>query len=511
MGFKLKKDSNYSKLVVIIVVINIVLAVLALLKDMFMASYFGTTVNADAFTLSFFITDMLGNNLIGNAVAVSCIPLFTKIYDGFDEYKLYDNLVNVNISYFILTAFTFLIIILFKSQIISSLASGFITGTINKSIQLLIILLPIILIYPIVMSGISYLQVKGKFIISSLAAILYNFIFLLGICYCVFFKIPVNKGIFIIAYSVVAAVIAMAILLYIKIIKERKTIKKSERKHLVKKARVYKLFMPYFIILLLSQLVLYYERYLASFFEGGSVAALNYAYRLSQFPIWVFVSAIATVLFPTMAKHNSEGDLKSLSEVFINALLWVFILTMPVTFILYILRNPIITILFLRGAFNSSSLIITSQILSGYSLAIIGLSISALCLKVYLAREEVKTPLLIFIVTSIINITLDYFLTNRIGIKGVGYGAAISSIVNASLMLFLIRLEIKNSINNIIIKILKCVFSNFILIVICVNGLRIWNLNITRMNLIYQLAYIGSVALLSVSAYVISLRCLKVI
>ncbi|HEY8804693.1 MAG TPA: hypothetical protein VIM42_06215, partial [Clostridium sp.] len=91
----MKKNFNYSKLVVIIVAINIILAVLALLKDMFMASYFGTTVNADAFTLSFFITDMLGNNLIANAVAVSCIPLFTKIYADNDEYKLYDNLIKV--------------------------------------------------------------------------------------------------------------------------------------------------------------------------------------------------------------------------------------------------------------------------------------------------------------------------------------------------------------------------------------------------------------------------------
>ncbi|MCB2295189.1 murein biosynthesis integral membrane protein MurJ [Clostridium algoriphilum] len=507
----MKKNFNYSKLVVIIVVINIILAVLALLKDMFMASYFGTTVNADAFTLSFFITDMLGNNLIANAIAVSCVPLFTKIYADNDEYKLYDNLIKVNISYFILTLISFLMLLIFRDQIISKLASGFTNETINISIQLLIILLPIILIYPIVTSGISYLQVKGKFIISSLAAILYNFIFLLGIVYCAFFKIPVSKGLFIVAYSVVAAVLAMVILLYWKIIKEKKPSRRKDKKHLMKRGEIYKLFIPYCAILLLSQFVLYYERYLASFFQGGSVAALNYAYRLSQFPIWVFVSAIATVLFPRMAKHNSEGDLKSLAEVFKNALLWVFILTMPVTFILYILRNPIISILFLRGAFDSSSLKITSEILAGYSLAIIGLSISALCMKLYLAREEIKTPLLIFIISSIINIIIDFFLVSRIGIKGVGYGAAISSIINATLMLLLIKIEIKDSFHKITIKLLKCVVSNLILIVICVFGLQIWNLNIIRMNLISQLAYIGAVALLSISAYVISLRCLKVI
>lgn len=506
----MKKEFNYSKLVVIIVVINIILAVLALLKDMVMASYFGTTANADAFTLSFFITDMLGNNLIANAVAVSCIPFFTKIYDEKDENKLYDNLINVNISFFILTTISFMVLLLFRNQIISKLASGFTTQTINKCIQLLIILLPIILIYPIITSGISYLQVKGKFIISSLATVLYNFIFLLGISYCVLFKIPVNKGLFIVAYCVVVAVLAMVVLLYWKIIKNKKSGRKMDKKHLMKRAPVYKLFMPYCTILLLSQLVLYYERYLASFFQGGSVAALNYAYRLAQFPIWVFVSAIATVLFPRMAKHNNEGDLKSLAEVFKNALFWVFILTTPVMFILYILRNPIISILFLRGAFNSSSLKITSEILAGYSLAIIGLSVSAMCMKLYLAREEIKTPLLIFIISSIINIILDFFLAGKIGIKGVGYGAAISSIINATLMLLFIKIEIKDSIHEVIIKFIKCAISNLILIVICVFGLQIWNLNIIRMNLISQLAYIGAVALLSISAYVISLRFLKV-
>ena len=507
----MKKNFNYSKLVVIIVVINIVLAIIALLKDMVMASYFGTTVSADAFTLSFFITDMLGNNLIASGVAVSCIPLFTKIYEDHDEYKLYDSLFSLNLSYFILTTTTFLMLILFRTQIIGKLAGGFTPQTIELCAQLLTIMLPIIIIYPIVTSGISYLQVKGKFIISSLSSILYNFIFLLGISYCIFFKIPVSSGLFLVSYFVVAGVLAMAVFLYFKIIKEKKSGRRKDKKYYIKRFEPYKLFMPYFIILLLSQLVLYYERYLASFFNGGSVAALNYAYRLSQFPIWVFVSAIATVLFPMMAKHNRQGDFKSLNEVFKNALLWVFILTMPVTCMLYILRTPIISILFLRGAFDIVSLKITSEILAGYSLAIIGQSITALCLKLYLAREKVMIPLLIFIISSIINITLDFFLVGRIGIKGVGYGAAISSIINATMMLWLIKLEIKDCFYKVTLKFFKCIISNFILVIICVFGEQIWNLSIIKMSLIARLAYIVAIALISFSLYAISLKTLKVI
>ncbi len=498
------KNVDCSNLVVIIGGINILLALLAVLKDMVMASYFGTTTNADAFTLSFFITDMLGNNLIANAAAVSSIPLFTKIYMDKNEKSLYENLLYVNVLFLSLTATSVLTIFLLRNVIISN------GDTKVLCIRLLMILLPTILLYPVVTTGISYLQVRGKFIISSLASVVFNFIFLIGISYCLFFKIPVSKGIFVVTFSVLSAVVAMVALIYLKIIKDKKRYIVETQINRVKDVTIFKLFMPYAIILLLSQLVLYYERYLASYFQGGSVAALNYAYRLSQFPIWVFVAAITTVLFPIMAKHNSEGDFKSLNEVFKKALLWVFMLTMPVAFIFYILREPILSILFLRGAFDDSSLKITSEILAGYSFAIISQSISALCLKVYLAREEVKIPLIIFIFSSIINVILDGFLVNQIGIDAVGYGAAVSSIINAIIMLLMIKLDIRHGFHESMIKFSKCLIANSMLVLLCVFSSEMWTTSIAKMNVLAQLTYMGAVVLLGGALYVLSLKFLKV-
>lgn len=503
------KKFKYSKLVAIVAVINIIQAVVALLKDMTMASYFGTNAKADAFTLAFFLTDTLGNNLIASTLAVICIPFFTKAYTKNDESELYDDLKLVNISFSILTIILAFGLFVFKNQIIGNF-SGFTRDTKTLCIQLLIILLPTIMLYPVVNAGVSYLQVKGEFIISSLPSVLFNFVFLLGISYCLTRKISVNNGIYIVSCSVLAAALAMVVFVYWKIIKDKIKDRRVHKQGLTGITKVYKLFIPYFAVLLLSQIILYYERYLASLFHGGSVAALNYAYRLSQFPIWVFVSAIGTVLFPKMAKHNSEGDIKALNLVFENAILWVFILTMPVMFMLYILRVPIISILFLRGAFNSISLKFTAEILAGYSFAIIGQSISALCIKLYLAKDNIRTPLIIYIVSTIFNIILDTVLVSKIGIKGVGYGAAISSIINAAFMIYGIKPDVKDRYHNIILRLMKCCISNFILICVCFLGNEIWNFALFKMNIFLQLISIGFICILSISFYGLSIKLFKV-
>jgi murein biosynthesis integral membrane protein MurJ len=355
------------------------------------------------------------------------------------------------------------------------------------------------------------MQVKGKFVISSLVPVLFNFLFFVGILYCIVFKVEIYKGVYIISFSVLLSVIAMLLLVYISIIKD-KTISNFREKEKSKiDLSLFKLFIPYFIILLVSQLVLYYERYLASIYLSGSVAALNYAYRLSQFPIWVFVAAIGTVLFPMMSKHISKGDVNAANRDFIKALWWIGLLTLPIMIFLFEFRVPIVSILFLRGSFDTSSLKITVDLLSGYTFAILGQSIIALSMKLYLARETMKSPLIIFVVTSSINLILDYFFVKYFGISGLGYAAALSSMINATLMVFMLKLNIKTNLVKVILKSSKLIVANIILAIVFVYGNHIRKNMFLNINMLSEILFLSIIIMVGFTLYLSVLKILKVL
>ena len=98
-----------------VMMVNLLLAVFALIRDICVASYLGTTSQADALLLAYFLPDTAGNVLIAAAVGVSCVPAFSKLLVR-EEYLLLNKSVkNVNISVLVLSLILFMV--LFRLEI----------------------------------------------------------------------------------------------------------------------------------------------------------------------------------------------------------------------------------------------------------------------------------------------------------------------------------------------------------------------------------------------------------
>ena len=61
-----------------------------------------------------------------------------------------------------------------------------------------------------------------------------------------------------------------------------------------------------------GQLGLVVDRMLASGLPEGSIAALNFGYLLSQFPLGIFAVAVSTVIYPTFSEYAAKKDLAGL-------------------------------------------------------------------------------------------------------------------------------------------------------------------------------------------------------
>jgi peptidoglycan biosynthesis protein MviN/MurJ (putative lipid II flippase) len=193
---------------------------------------------------------------------------------------------------------------------------------------------------------------------------------------------------------------------------------------------VWKSFLPYLITLLFPQIIYFIERYLASHLEIGSISGLNYAFRLVQFPLWVFIAAVSSVLFSMMAKLSATGNKQEFNRVLMNSIYFTSVFTIPFTIILFVLRVPIISILLQRGEFNSHSMAITANIMAGYTLTIIWQGFSVIWVRAALVEGKVFYAILAAAVSAVSTIGVDFILVPLVGAAGLGYGAAIGAIIN---------------------------------------------------------------------------------
>lgn len=511
LNIRLSKQLN---LIGSVAFINVILAFVALFKDIFLASYLGTTIYSDAFMLAFFITDMIGNNLIANALGTGSIPIFSKLYIAEDNSRLNKCVIELIRFSLIITILLSIALYLLRNEIVTFLAGGFSSEAIKLCILLFAILIPKIVIYPIVAIFISLIQVHGKFIFSASIPVVYNLFFLLGTAYCYINDIQKAEGVFIISYTLLLAlgIVLLLIIYFERNLNKTKAIHSSNIKINSRNVvDIIRLSMPYLLIILLSQSILYFERSVASNFGAGSISGLNYAYRLSQFPIWVFIAAISAVFFPSISKLASSGDHRKAKESLLKVIWVIGVFITPLMLMLFILRTPIITVLFLRNAFDNNSLNITVKIFSTYCFVIIGQSITYICTKYLFAMKNVRTSVTILFLTTFMNYIIDVYSSRYIGLYSFGIGASFSNIVSALILLNCIKINIISILKKHRIKFLKFFLANILLAVLLKLSQVLWNNIYLDINFFFKLAFVSISIVLCGLIYLFTLYRLKAI
>ncbi len=114
---------------------------------------------------------------------------------------------------------------------------------------------------------------------------------------------------------------------------------------------------------------------LASVLPKGSVSFLYYADRVVELPLGVFAIAVGTASLPSFSAQVAGGLFDEFKRTISFSLRLILYITVPATVALIALREPIVSVLFQRGAFDSHSTLMTAQALLYYTLGLWAFSV----------------------------------------------------------------------------------------------------------------------------------------
>jgi len=179
---------------------------------------------------------------------------------------------------------------------------------------------------------------------------------------------------------------------------------------------------------------------LASLLREGSVSYLYYADRLVQFPLGVFAIAISTAVLPSLSREAAEGDLVRLKETLSHALRLTMFITIPAMVGLIVLREPIITLLFERGAFDSFTTIMTARALLYYSLGLWAFAALRVFVSAFYSLQDTKTPVKVAVVAMVANIVFSVILMRTpLEHGGLALALSLASTLQLFMLIFLLR------------------------------------------------------------------------
>ena len=172
-------------------------------------------------------------------------------------------------------------------------------------------------------------------------------------------------------------------------------------------------------------------RFLGLSLNDNAVSILNLATRVMELPIGIFTAAIATVVFPLIARHAARSDWAALTADYHKGMRLVLVVNVPAAAGLALLSEPIIRLLFQRGAFHASDTQLMTPILAVYALGLPFLSFTSLTLRGFYALRDTWTPVRAAGLSFATNVVLSLSLMHWLSTTGLAVAGNLAVVVQA--------------------------------------------------------------------------------
>ncbi|MEH6719270.1 MAG: murein biosynthesis integral membrane protein MurJ [Aurantimonas endophytica] len=183
----------------------------------------------------------------------------------------------------------------------------------------------------------------------------------------------------------------------------------------------------------ITQINLFVGQAVASF-KPGAVSILQYADRPYQLPLGMVGIAIGVVLLPELARALKAGHLREAQHTQNRSLEFALFLTLPAAVALFIIPEPIIRVIYERGAFDPTATPAVAAVLGIFALGLPAFVMIKVFSPGYFAREDTRTPMYVTLFSAGVNIVLSLALFPLLAEQGIAWATTIAGWLNAGLL-----------------------------------------------------------------------------
>ena len=142
----------------------------------------------------------------------------------------------------------------------------------------------------------------------------------------------------------------------------------------------------------------------------GAVALLQGAFRLMQLPLGLFGVAVAMVTLPALSRAAGDANVATgdFRAILARGLRFVTMLTLPCAVGLALLAEPMISLIFQRGAFEASEVTNMAAALRFYAFGLVFYSAIKVVQPAFYAIEKRMIPMVVSFVSIAINFAANY-------------------------------------------------------------------------------------------------------
>ncbi len=416
-------------------VVSIIIALSKLtgfIREMIMAAVFGRGVESDAYVSAYSILSLL-TLLFSAGLSSTFIPMYVRarLRDGERQADGYAS--NMLTLYMVAGLIGSVLAYIFAPAICRLVFRA--PQGLDLTIELTRLMYPTLAFYA--MTGVLFnvLNARERFIPEQLAGfVLSGFL----ISACLLFR-----DIRIVAIAVAVVGVAQFVLA-LPFLKGQFRYYPSLKLSDPRLKRTFLLAIPAIISLSLGTINHQVDCAVGSALGNGVITTLNKSYSLVATVLGILVVPISTITFSRLSKIAVDRNRKLFVDSMRSSLETIIMVTLPVTVIAVLLSSDIIAVAYQRGAFSAADTAFTAPVFAYYIAGVMPFGVSNLLNRVFYARQDTKTPMVISITSVSINVGLDFVLAPYFGAVGIVVATTVAGIYACVVQLWMLHRKIGN-------------------------------------------------------------------
>jgi putative peptidoglycan lipid II flippase len=408
--------------------------VLGLLREVVARSYFGINGAINAFDVAFLIPNTLRALVADSALSGAFVPVFSDLLERGERARAWR--VASSLVWLVLLVLTGLtaLFILIAPWVMRAFGYGALATGLAR------VLFPIVVLLGVFGILVAILNSYDHFTIPALTPVVWNLAIIAGLVIGVPRADGTDAKLYVYAASIVIATV-IQVLLPLPWLRGR-----DDRLRLVidwrdpAVRRTFALMFPISLGLGLINVNAVVDTFFAARLidKDQAPSAINAAFRLYMLPQGMFSVAVATVLFPALARLAARGDMDGFRRTVSAGIRQIAFLLIPASVFAAVLAEPIVRLVYQRGEFTAEQTPVVAGALAAFS---IGLTFNGFMLMLNRGFFSLQAPWLptwVALGNLGLNAVLDAAFFS-LGVWGLPLATSVCNVAGTGALLVLLR------------------------------------------------------------------------
>jgi len=152
----------------------------------------------------------------------------------------------------------------------------------------------------------------------------------------------------------------------------------------------------------------------------GTLADFGYAWKLLLL-VGILPTSLATIIFPALSDAQASNNPTEFFRLVTRAVRMTLLLAIPVAAVLFVMRGPLISLMFARGAMSSGAVAEISQLFGVLLVGAPASALMAILFKVAFSMQDTKSPAIAVFISALVITWLVPYAAGVTGAIGVAW------------------------------------------------------------------------------------------